>query len=154
MGFETIKTDHMGNLYSIDTSQYELCERIQKGDATYGWHGDPDLFVVWDSHNELFLVYKQLSAETAVLITDVSPDAFDGRVLRLLAEADTRFHDVLAEVEAHNASLDRQVAREDLAAEEELRDMQDFIARKYTSGGDEYTKGEARWVNQDLKKGN
>lgn len=152
MSLDMLHTDPItGNMVVLDTRVHDIATRIQTGDATYGWHGDPDMFVVWDDKNELYLVYRQISAETAVLIVDVSPDAFDGRVLKLLAEGDTRFHNVLDEVEAHNARIDRQAASDDQTLQSELDDIQNFIAKQYATGGDQYSKQEARWVKQDTR---
>jgi len=105
----------------------DFIEKLQKGDSTIGWEGDPNLWV--ESVDNLGQRFFELwgwkldgSSKYRIAVSD--PDTpFDERILVKLCEVDMRRNpkrDIHAEVVAHNDKIDadNQAAQDEWIAED------------------------------------
>jgi len=110
----------------IESDVLDICGRIQKGDATCGWEGDPRMFVVFNNVTKKYEVLRRGEDNKDRVVSSWEPAQFDARVILNLVEHDTRHTDVLAAVEKHNASVAK--TRED-NAKQAMAGAKEFVKR-------------------------
>lgn len=122
---------------SLPSNIVDICNRIQRGDGTTGWSGDGRMYVVFDYVRERYAVMRACEDGVDRLINSWPPREFDARVLKYLAEHDSRRHDVLARVEKHNQQLEASREAEARELEKALNADIQWMARKlYLPGTD------------------
>lgn len=112
-----------------------IAERIRDGDPTYGWTGDPRLSLClntaysderdryWGVAWEIWRRHEDGSSSIVMRKKGAGLDA--GVLLRLLAEHDTRYVDVIGAVGRANAELERG---RDAAFHDVVEDRADRLA--------------------------
>lgn len=121
-----------GRQVSLPRDTWDIIDRIQRGDGTCGWSGDPRMFVVFDELTQKYQVRRLGTDGREYLCFSYYPEQFDARVLMDLARGDTwaRGRDPIAEVDAHNDAIERDAEREAEAMEEEMRDIAKYLHNK------------------------
>ena len=88
----------------------EIDRLLREGDPTCGWHGDATLSLWYNAINHKWEVWRRGDLDgTATFVCSATGDKLPGKsLLRALAAHDTRHHDVVAELDKHNAMVARQ----------------------------------------------
>lgn len=144
MGLSVLHTNPDGDRIMIRSDILGISERIQKGDPTCAWSGDPYMYVVYNQRNGKYEVWRLCEDNRDRIISSWVPAEFDARVIKNLAENDSQVHDVLGRIEKHNDALEASRAREIEDLEAEMKKEMKWMARKlYEPGTDPapYTGG-------------
>lgn len=114
------------------TSAGALADKLKYGDPTRGWPGDERLALVLNSDAGLWEVWR-LDHNTYHLVARRSTAVpLDERVIDHIMAHDTRRRDVIGEMIAHNAKLDRE---RDQRRDEQITEMVDQFAATVRRSG-------------------
>lgn len=119
-GYKLVESDVLG-----------ICERLQRGDPTCNWEGDPRLFVRFNELRRLYEVWRLCEDGVERIISSHKPNEFGPNVLKYLAEHDSHHVDI-------NATLDKHNERVDASHQRQLEDLEHEL-NKYL-----------KWANKKL----
>lgn len=117
-----------------------ITHKLRFGDPNLGWDGNAGLAIYlgpW-TDTKTGIVHKDITCWQIWMFGQGEPyqvmqskpgTHLDERVITYIMERDTRYHDVAAEIKAHNEKLSRQLAAEHQAREMEAREQ---IMREFT----------------------
>lgn len=129
MGLQTLR-EVKGRQIALPNDMWGVIDRIQNGDATCGWTGDPSLFVMYNQENHHYEIWQHCNDGLDRICFSFPHNEFDARVLMKLSEGDLRYRDPFADVDKHNESLRKDQEREAQAMEDEIRDVLKFYRNK------------------------
>src|ERR1044071_8911243 len=142
MGLSVPYTTPRGHQVVVNSDVLDVAARIQRGDPTCGWEGDPRMFVVFNYVTEKYEVWRRCEDNKDRIIMSAEPREFDARVIVRLVQSDTRHVNVLAEMEKHNERVERQQQEEHA---EMMKEVNDILARgamgSYLPGVDVHSPG-------------
>lgn len=137
MGLQITHRGPDGHSMLINTDVLDIAKRIQKGDATCGWSGDERMWVGWNPRLTRYEVWRTGEDGKDRIISAWAPNEFDARVIKNLAEHDTRVHDILARLDAHNAKIEKERADKLAEIMQEIHEFATWASRKlYAPGTD------------------
>lgn len=109
MGIGVITRLQDGSLAEVDSDVLAIGRRLQEGDATLGWPGDPELSLCFDhDRQEWAVVHRDLTGSPYVVATGPTCDE---NLVRKVVAADNRLRDVAAEIDRRNAKVDAEYER-------------------------------------------
>lgn len=126
MGLTVTHVTPRGHRILVSQNVLDIAKRIQEGDPTCLWSGDPRMFVQFNYETEKYEVWRRGEDGRDRIISSWLPNDFDARVLKHLSEHDTRHHDLEKRVDEHNARLTKQRME---TANEALAEAREFIRR-------------------------
>src|ERR1051326_5753583 len=136
-GLQVPYTTPGGHQMLISNDHLDIARRLQQGDPTCAWPGDPRMFVVFNYDRERYEVWRRCEDNVDRIISSWVPREFDARVIVHTSQNDTRLHDVLERVDKHNEQLQRSRERELKQIEEELaKDIKWIKQKLYIPGED------------------
>lgn len=97
-----------GHQMMAPSDAFDIAQRVQKGDATLGWEGDPRMHVSYVPATQRWEVWRLGEDGRDRLVKTWHPSQWDQRVLRFLAEHDSRHVDVVARMDKENEKLERE----------------------------------------------
>jgi hypothetical protein len=113
----------------------DIVRRIQDGDPTCFWSGDPDMYACENQRTGRIEVWRACEDLKHRVISSWEPAEFDARVLKNLFQHDTRVHNILERIDAENLAVQRDRARRaDEEADEAKRILKRGIRGSYISG--------------------
>lgn len=99
----------------VEGAVTDTIRRLKDGDGTFGWEGDPNMEVCVDLETGLYDVWT-LGLDGEPALVAAGKPYCDGRLIEDVIRADTRRFDVLARIDAKNASVKK--AHDEKAADE------------------------------------
>lgn len=115
---------------SVSRDVWDVVDRIQRGDATVGWSGDPRMYVVFNQQRGAYQIFRHAEDGRDYLVMNCPPNEFDVRIVRKLALGDTQTRDVLGMLEEEERLREWKEESDNLAMEEEMRDVMRHYAKK------------------------
>lgn len=91
----------------------DITNRLRGGDPTLGWAGDEGLTLCRNVKEGRWEVWRRCEdGEARLVLTKRGQQLKFDQLLRMLGQADSRHRDVLGEMDAHNAAVEREQQRE------------------------------------------
>lgn len=120
---QRLYTTPRGVMISIRDDMLNICQRVQEGDATIGWAGDPNMFVSFNNVVQKYEIWRRCEDGLDRMVKSWDPDKFDQRVLMDLRDTDTWRIDVLKKMDDENARIERAKETDLQALQESLDDF-------------------------------
>lgn len=92
-----------GGRIMIDSDVLDIGNRLQQGDPTCDWPGDPNLSLHWNEITSRFEVWHISLDGKPYLVC--SAQRCDAMLLHQVIDRDNHYHDVIGELDAHNAKV-------------------------------------------------
>lgn len=124
---DTIHSTLAGRV-TVEGDVHDVIRRIEQGDPTLGWEGDPDLRLVANIEDGTFEVWAR-DAQGDPYIA-VSHPTCDASLIRRLAAADNRRDTVMARIARADAQRQADEERASEGRLEELADRLQFGLRR------------------------
>lgn len=89
-----------------------LLDRLQNGDQTRGWEGDPRFTLAWNRQEQRWELWRRENDEQYRLFARSKPDhPFPVDIIDEIVAHDTRRgYDPKRDIDAHNSAVDRELA--------------------------------------------
>lgn len=99
-----------GSLANVDSDVLAVGRRLQEGDATLGWPGDPSLSLCFDHDRKVWCAVHVDKAGLPYVVAD-HPTCDAGLIAKVVF-ADNQLHDVAAAIDRANARVEAERAWE------------------------------------------
>lgn len=111
MGIMTPHFQPDGGMIEIDS---DLIDALHNGDATYGWEGDPLLFLAWNRDTQRMELWRHNlnrdGKDGLIMRGPAGGRVADMNIIKFLVDHDTRRVDVVAGITKHNAQVKKDHA--------------------------------------------
>ncbi len=126
MGLGVIFHAASGDRVMLDKGVIDILERIQRGDGSVGWGGDPRMHVTWNSTRGVYELYRLNENGKDYILNTWPSHEFDTRVLAWLRDHDSWNVDILKKVDQANESRERTASEAVREAAEEVAAVAQF----------------------------
>lgn len=106
VGFRAVHQLPDGRVAEVDTDVLGIARRLNEGDPTLGWPGDPDLGLVWNEIDRVFEVWHTSVTGEAYKVCD--HHRCDADLIRKVVQADNRHASVFDRIRRENERIDRE----------------------------------------------